>query len=263
MRAPNARRLARVNLQDSTKKSQMLTGEPSLYSAAPTVIRPSPALILLAGPGEQYWRQFRDSFQYQGAEFVCVGSGRGAIDLLRRSAFDRMVLDDRLSDIPGMAVLTEARRLGEMSVSLMTTGGPSVQSRGFDLGADDVVGCGLTATELAWRAETVLRRTRPGDHLYQTGEPYNLILNQATQETSVRGAPLRLTATEFAILRLLLEHRGAALSADAVSQAVWRHETYGSPNFVQAQISRLRAKLKHAGAAGLIATIRGAGYVVR
>jgi len=241
----------------------MLIGESSLYSAASAASRSGAVSILLAGPDEQYWRQFRDSFQYQGVEFASVGSGRGAIDLLRRSAFDLMVLDDRLPDIPGMAVLTEARRLGEMPVIVITTGGPLAQSRGFDLGADDVIGCGLTATELAWRAETVLRRTRPGDNLYQTGEPYNLILNRATEEAFVRGAPLRLTATEFAILRLLLEHRGVVLSADAVSQAVWRHETYGSPNFVQAQISRLRAKLKHAGAAGLIATIRGAGYVIR
>lgn len=241
----------------------MLTGEPSLRSIHSVASRPGSALVLLAGSTEEYWRQFRESFRYPGAEFVCTASGRGAIELLRRSVFNLVILEDRLPDIPGMAVLTEARRLGDVPVIVMTGGGPAVQVRGFDLGADDVVASSMGAAELAWRAEALLRRSRPEEDICRIGEPYGITLNRALHEASVRGESLHLTTTEFAILRLLVEHRGEVLSADAVSQAVWHHETYGSPNFVQAQVSRLRAKLRRAGAADLISTIRGAGYVIR
>ncbi len=241
----------------------MLAGEFSRRPATPMSARFAGALILLAGSADRYWHQFRESLRCEGAEFVSVGSGRGAIELLRRSAFDLVVLGARMPDISGMTVLMEARRLGNVPVIVLTEGGLAVHARGFDLGADDVVAENIEPAELARRVEALLRRTRPVDGVYQTGAPHGLMMNRAAHEVAVRGVPLSLTVTEFAILRLLLDCRGDVLSADAISRAVWHYETYGSPNFVQAQVSRLRAKLKRAGAAELIATIRGAGYVVR
>ena len=241
----------------------MLAGESSLRPATPISSRFAGALILLAGSADRYWRQFRESLRCEGAEFVSVASGRGALELLRRSAFDLVVLGDRLPDISGMTVLMETRRLGNVPVIVLVEGGPSVQARGFDLGADDVVAGNIEPVELARRVEALLRRTRPVGSVYEVVEPHGLVMDRAAHEVSVRGVPLNLTATEFAILRLLLDRRGEVLSADTISCAVWHYETYGLPNFVQAQISRLRAKLKCAGAAGLIATIRGVGYVIR
>lgn len=241
----------------------MLAGEPSLRPAPPAASRFAGALILLAGSACGYWRQLRASLRCEGAEFVGVGSGRGALELLRRSAFDLVVLGERLPDSSGLSVMAEARRLGDVPVIVVTAGGPAVHARGFDLGADDVVSGDIAPVELARRVEAILRRTRPADGAYRTAGPHGLALDGAAHAVSVRGVPLDLTGTEFAVLRLLLDRRGEVLSADTISRAVWRYGTYGSPNFVQAQISRLRAKLTRAGAPGLIGTMRGAGYVVR
>ncbi len=145
----------------------------------------------------------------------------------------------------------------------MTAGDPTVQARGFDMGADDVVTGDIAPTELARRVAALLRRTRPSDEVHQVGMPFDLVMKRAAHEVTVRGIPLALTTTEFAVLRLLLDRRGDVLSADTISREVWHYETYGSPNFVQAQVSRLRAKLDRAGAPGLISTLRGAGYVIR
>ncbi len=241
----------------------MLLGETSLQTATPLSSRFAGALILLAGSADRYWHQFRESLRCEGAEFVSVGSGRGAIELIRRSAFDLVLLGERLPDITSMAVLTETRRLGSVPVIVMTEGGPAVEARGFDLGADDVVAASIEPAELARRVEALLRRTRVANGPYETIEPHGVVMNRAAHEVAVHGIPLNLTVTEFAILRLLLDRKAEVLSADVISRAVWHYETYGSPNFVQAQISRLRSKLKRAGAAALITTIRGAGYVVR
>ena len=240
-----------------------MLGELSVHPALPTIARFAGALVLIAGAADQYWSALRESMHCEGAEFVSVGSGRGAIELLRRSSFDLVVLGERLPDISGMTVLTETRRLGNVPVIVMTAGGPAVLARGFDLGADDVVTGDIAPAELASRVAALLRRIRPAEEAHYIGEPYGLVMKRSAHEVTVRGSHVTLTATEFAVLRLLLDRQGDVLSADTISREVWHYETYGSPNFVQAQISRLRAKLDRAGASGLIATIRGAGYVIR
>ena len=77
------------------------------------------------------------------------------------------------------------------------------------------------------------------------------------------GSPVDLKPKEFAVLATLLERRGEVLSADTIALAAWGHGTYGQRNFVEAQISRIRAALTRAGADDVIRTVRGVGYVIR
>ena len=241
----------------------MLAGEYPVHPATPLTSRLAGALILLAGSADRYWAQFREGLRCDGAEFVSVGSGRGALELLRRTAFDLVVLGERLPDVSGITFLVEARRLGNVPVIVMASHGADSRVHSFDLGADDVVAPTIEPEEFARRVETLLRRTRPVDGASQTLKSHGVTMNRAAHEVLVHGTPLPLTVTEFAILSLLLDRRGEVLSADAIARAVWHYETFGSPNFVQAQVSRLRSKLKQAGVDTLIATIRGAGYVIR
>lgn len=88
-------------------------------------------------------------------------------------------------------------------------------------------------------------------------------LDVRAHEVWVGASLVPMTPREFELLRLLLERRGEVLSADAISTQVWGYETFGSHNFVEAQVSRLRAKLRAAGAPEVIRTVRGVGYVIR
>jgi DNA-binding response OmpR family regulator len=81
-------------------------------------------------------------------------------------------------------------------------------------------------------------------------------------EVTVNEQPVHLTPREFAVLRMLLEHRGEVVTPDAISQVQWGHATFGIRNFVEAHVSRVRAKLRAAGADGVIQTVRGIGYKV-
>ncbi len=72
-----------------------------------------------------------------------------------------------------------------------------------------------------------------------------------------------LTPKEFAILQHLLERRGEVVAPDELSLGIWGYETFGSRNFVEAHISRLRGKLREAGMTDMVRTVRGVGYVVR
>lgn len=84
-----------------------------------------------------------------------------------------------------------------------------------------------------------------------------------SHEAFVGSVIVDLTPKEFSVLRVLLDRRSEVISPDALSLAIWGYETFGSRNFVEAHISRLRSKLAKAGAPDVVTTIRGVGYVIR
>lgn len=201
-----------------------------------------------------------------GGEVVGVDSGEAALALLGRSEFDLVVLDVGLPGISGFETLRRLRERADTPV-MMVTGASSLAERvaGFDLGADDYVVKPVEASELGRRARALLRRTRGarGRAAEELDGPRGLLLRLRPHEALIGGVPLDLTPKEFAVLRLLLERRGEVVSTDDLSLAIWGYETFGARNFVEAHISRLRAKLTKGGAGEAVTTIRGVGYVVR
>ncbi|MEX2374410.1 MAG: winged helix-turn-helix domain-containing protein, partial [Dehalococcoidia bacterium] len=79
----------------------------------------------------------------------------------------------------------------------------------------------------------------------------------------VDGAQIFLTPKEFEVLRVLLSRRGEVVPPDDLSVEIWGYETFGSRNYVEAHVSRLRSKLSDVGAPGAIQTVRGVGYLIR
>lgn len=200
-----------------------------------------------------------------GAETVGVDSGESALALLGRSTFDLVLLDMGLPGISGFETLRQIRERSDVPVIIVTAAGSLAERvAGFDLGADDYVIKPTEAPELARRARAVLRRYRGAQrNADDVVGPGGIILRLRAHEVWVGGEQVPLTPKEFAILRLLLERRGEVIAPDDLSLAVWGYETFGSRNFVEAHISRLRTKLTRAGAADVLTTIRGVGYVIR
>lgn len=92
--------------------------------------------------------------------------------------------------------------------------------------------------------------------------PRSLSLNTRTRRVHRNDLELPVTRREFDLLRVLLEHQGEVVTADDLSREVWGHGTFGSRNYLDARMSRLRSKLRVAGASGTIETVRGVGYVI-
>ncbi|PKN81978.1 MAG: DNA-binding response regulator [Chloroflexi bacterium HGW-Chloroflexi-9] len=194
-----------------------------------------------------------------------VTSGERAIELLAQDSIALVILDAALPGISGFETLRQIRARSAVPVLMLSAAG-SVDERvaGFDLGADDYVTKPVELAELQRRVRALLRRIPPDPESYEalTG-PAGLELHPHLQEVTVDGQPIRPTPREFDILWLLLERRGSAVTPDEISRRVWDYETLGSRNFVEAHISRLRAKLRAAGAHDVITTVRGVGYRIR
>src|SRR5688572_2854192 len=87
-----------------------------------------------------------------------------------------------------------------------------------------------------------------------------LVVDKASQEVSVDGRPVQLTAKEFALLAYLCERRGKVLSRDHLLARVWGNRYDGGPRTVDIHVRRLRAKL---GDSLPLETLRGSGYKLR
>ena len=120
---------------------------------------------------------------------------------------------------------------------------------GLSMGADDYVTKPYNTQELMARVKSQLRRyfalgaarVQEDENQLRNG---GLILDRNTKELTVDGQPVRLTATEYKILELLMSHPGYVFSAEEIYTQVWQEQAYGVENTVMVHIRRIREKIE-------------------
>lgn len=187
-----------------------------------------------------------------------VRDGAAAVLALDTGTYDLMLLDLGLPKKPGLEVLRDLRRNGNLTPVLVLTARDAVADRvtGLDAGADDYLVKPFDLDELAARIRALLRR-RAGraDPLLRHG---TLTLNPATREATFNGKPLALSVREFAVLQMLLDRPGALLSRAQIEERLYGWGGEIESNAVEVYIHALRRKL----GADFIKTVRGAGYMI-
>ncbi len=230
------------------------------------VAHDQPAQILIVDDEPIVRETLSVALQSNGDQVLAVDSGESALAIFESGLFDLIILDVGLPGISGFETLRQIRSRSDMPVLMVTAAGTLTERvAGFDLGADDYLVKPLEIPELSRRVRAILRRarghsTRSEDQL--TG-PDGIVMKLRSHSVTVGSEDVTLTPKEFAVLRLLLEHRGEVINPDELSLKIWGYETFGSRNFVEAHLSRLRSKLAKAGAGDAITTMRGVGYMIR
>jgi two-component system OmpR family response regulator len=195
-----------------------------------------------------------------------TNDGRSALALLESSPPDLVVLDVMLPDIDGFSLHARAVDRGHRVPVMFLTARDSVDDkvRGLTLGAYDYVTKPFSPMELVARARSILRRS--SDHRRSdrgTRLTYaDLELDQETHEAWRAGHPLRLTPTEFRLLRYLMLNPRRVLSKYQILDQVWDDDFEGDAHVVENYISYLRKRVDAHGAP-LIHTVRGVGYCLR
>ncbi|MFI5962308.1 response regulator transcription factor [Streptomyces asoensis] len=195
-----------------------------------------------------------------------VPDGHSALREARRCAPHAVVLDGMLPDLDGIQVLRRLRYENPGLPVLMLTARDALEHRidGLENGADDYVTKPFSLQEVVLRLRGLLRRS--GAERAPADDPVrvlgDLTVVTGTREVRRGGGAVALTAKEFDLLSLLMEHPRQVLSKARILDRVRTGPFDGGGNLVEVCISSLRRKLDR-GRPPMIHTVRGLGYAIR
>lgn len=190
-----------------------------------------------------------------------AADGLEALDFLRRSKVDLIVLDLGLPGLEGLDVIRRLREVGNVTpiIVLSSRGDEKGKVAALDLGADDYVTKPFGVEELAARIRAALRHRlqQEGEKpVFQSG-PLSMDLVRRT--VSVSGEPVKLTPREYDLLRLLVAHAGKVLTHSFILREIWGGES--DVQYLRIYIRTLRQKLEaDPQRPALILTEQGVGY---
>lgn len=176
-----------------------------------------------------------------------AGDGARAIDRLDADPFDLILLDVMLPGMNGFDICRNLRERGFSTPILMLTarGRTSDMVKGLQIGADDYVPKPFEPAELLARIHALLRRSaaqaRTEPNWFRFGD---ISVDLAHARVFRGGERVQLSDREFALLRYLIDHRGAAVSRDRLLVDVWGYNTATSTRTIDVHIALLRQKLE-------------------
>ena len=205
------------------------------------------------------------ALQAEHYDVVVAATGEDGFYRANAELFDLVLLDLMLPGRSGLEILQTLRQRRIDAPVLILTARDGVDDRvlGLDLGADDYLVKPFALPELLARIRALLRRGRPSEVFrLKVGD---LELDPVARRVARADRPIDLTAREFELLEYLLRHQGHLVSREMLARDVWKEPRRATPldNVIDVQMARLRRKVDPDGAARLIHTVRGVGFVMR
>ncbi|MCC6131534.1 MAG: response regulator transcription factor [Acidobacteria bacterium] len=224
----------------------------------------APSLLVVEDEG-RVARALQAGFEAEGYAVTVAMSGEAGFFEASTGLFDAIILDWMLPGRDGLEVLKALRKKSVLAPILVLTARDGVEDRvaGLDAGADDYLVKPFAFPELLARVRALLRRGR-GDQLTRITLA-DLVLDIPSRSVSRGGAPIELTAREFALLEYLVRHRGSLVSREMIARDVWKETERSTPldNVIDVHIGRIRRKVDQGHSTRLIHTIRGIGFTAR
>jgi two-component system OmpR family response regulator len=196
----------------------------------------------------------------EGYTVDIAATGRDGIWQAADRFLEAIVLDVGLPDVNGFEVCRQIRASGQWAPILMLTARDGVAERvsGLDAGADDYMAKPFAISELAARLRALIRRVRvERPSILKAG---GVTLDPASRQVRRGDVLIDLTPKEFALLELLIRHKGEVVSRAALMDHAWDWAYDAGSNVVDVHIKALRAKVDHAFGTKSITTARGVGY---
>ncbi len=207
--------------------------------------------ILVVDDNREIVYSISELLRYEGYRTVNAYDGMEALDILEREKIDLILLDVMMPKLNGLSALMKLREKSRIPVIILSAKTEeSDKVSGLVLGADDYVEKPYNPAELTARVKAHLRRYRAwGEERPQPDEDRivngGLELDKRQRLVVVEGEEVRLTATEYKILELLMEHPGQIFPAEQIYEKVWKEQAdYAVENTIMVHIRHIREKVE-------------------
>jgi two-component system, OmpR family, KDP operon response regulator KdpE len=221
----------------------------------------SGAKILVIDDEKSIRRFLEISLQSQGYSLYLAKSGTEGLRICEDQHPDVVILDLGLPDMTGLDVLKKIRDKSSIPVIILTVNNTDKEKETLlDSGADDYLTKPFSMTELLARIRVALRHSvnLKENPIYSNG-PLHIDFN--TRVVTVNSVSVKLTPTEFDLLKVLVKYAGRIVTQGQLLNEVWGPHAVEQSHYVRIYVGQLRQKLeKDTNVEGLIITEQGVGY---
>ena len=190
----------------------------------------------------------------EGIEVIKAYDGIQALEAVMEEEIHLILMDIMMPKMDGLRTTMKLREEKNIPIILISAKSEDTDKiLGLNMGADDYITKPFNPLEMIARVKSQLRRyTMLGNFgVVNQGEEVNSIIssgglsiNLDTKEAILDGETIKVTATEFKILELLLRNQGRVFSIDEIYEKVWNEPNYNSENTVAVHIRRIREKIE-------------------
>lgn len=209
----------------------------------------------------QIRRLLRIVLEEEGYRVLECETGRQGLSDIALRRPDVVLLDLGLPDMDGLVVLQRLREWSHVPVLILSVrDGPEEKVTALDAGADDYVTKPFDSTELLARLRAIQRRVPFGaeDPHFQSG---HLAIDFNSHTVTVKACEVKLTATEYTLLKVLAQHAGKVVTHKQLLREVWGPNAENQSQYLRVYMTHLRKKIEIPGTSEkLLRTESGIGY---
>ena len=189
----------------------------------------------------------------EGYHIIKAYDGEEALEKIKENEIHLIILDIMMPNKDGIETLQEIRKDKTIPVIMLSAKSEDYDKiSGLNTGADDYVTKPFNPLELIARVKSNIRRYVDFSHTNvkneaKTGKRLTtgaLEMDDETKKVTVDGKEIKLTATEYNILKFLLENKGKVYSIEQIYENVWNEESYGAENIIAVHIRHIREKIE-------------------
>ncbi len=217
--------------------------------------------VLVIDDEVQIRRFLKISLEANGYSVHEAGNGHEGIFIAAKVRPDLVILDLGLPDLDGVEVVRQLREWTHTPIIILSVRDADLDKvAALDAGADDYLTKPFSTEELLARLRVALRHAQPEPDLraFTAGD---LHVDLTRRLVTVRGEPVKLTPTEYALLRLMVQHAGRVLTHRQILKEVWGPAYIDETHYLRVYFAQLRQKLEaNPALPKLILTEPGVGY---
>ena len=186
----------------------------------------------------------------EGYNILKAYDGDEALKIIEKNEIHLIILDIMMPKIDGIEVASQIRKNRAIPIIMLSAKSEDYDKiLGLNTGADDYITKPFNPMELVARVNSQIRRytslgsivDTENNNIFKTG---NLLINDDTKQVIVDEKEIKLTPTEYNILKFLTKNKGNVYSIEQIYQNVWEDEAYGAENIIAVHIRHIREKIE-------------------